>query len=118
MCLKVHLIILEKIIIKQLNVLFSLETVRVKMLRKILNIALVTMVAWMFSIASPMAFAAGNQSYSQESTYKQDDKNAQSSYQSSYKGQDDKKADYNSSSGAQDKSSYQKEQSNPSNEKK
>ena len=88
------------------------------MLRKFFNIVLVTMVAWMFLIASPMAFAAGNQSYSQESTYQQDDKNSQASYQESYKGQEDKKADYNSYSGEQNKSSYQKEQSYKSNEKK
>jgi len=84
------------------------------MLRKIFNIMLVTMVAWMVLISSPIAFATENQSYSQESTYKQDDQNSQASY----KEKGDKKTDYNSSSGEQDKSSYQKQQSYQSGEKK
>jgi arylamine N-acetyltransferase len=98
--------------------IYFLGSQRIKMLRKIFNIMLVTMVAWMLLIASPIAFAAGNQSYSQASTYKQDDQNSQASYQESYKGKEDKNTDYNSSSGEQDKSSYQKEQSYKSDEKK
>ena len=117
MCLKVHLILAKKIMIIPSKVYF-LGNQRIKMLRKIFNIMVVTMVAWTCLIASPMAFAAGNQSYSQESTYKQDDQNSQASYQKSYKGQEEKKTDYNSSSGEQDKSSYQKEQSYQSDEKK
>ncbi len=117
MCLKVHLILSKKIMISQ-SKLYFLGSQEIKMLRKIFNIMLVTMVVWMFLIASPMAFAAVNQSYSQESTYKQDDQNSQASYQESYKGKEDKKTDYNSSSGEQDKSSYQKEQSYKSDEKK
>lgn len=117
MCLKVHLILSKKFMIIPSKVYF-LESQRIKMLRKIFNIMLVTMVAWMFLIASPAAFAAGNQSYSQESSYKQDDQNSQASYQEDYKKKEDKKTDYNSSSGEQDKSSYQKEQSYQSDKKK
>ena len=117
MCLKVHLILFKKFMIIPSKVYF-LESQRIKMLRKIFNIMLVTMVAWMFLIASPAAFAAGNQSYSQESSYKQDDQNSQASYQESYKEKEDKKTDYNSSSGEQDKSSYQKKQSYQSDKKK
>ncbi|MEB3311808.1 MAG: hypothetical protein VKJ02_16410 [Snowella sp.] len=90
------------------------------MLGKITQFILIITIACFSFMLTPIALAAGNQSYSQESTYKQDNQNSQSDYQASYKSQqsEEKKADYNNSGGKQDQSAYQQEQSSQTNQNK